>query len=310
MRRAGLPVPRYGLLGADSDPAAVVAEVGLPAVIKPINGTGSHLVQRVDDIAGLRRSYDRMVEGVPRAALGHIYSRPLDCGAAGTVDPARTFLVESLLRGREFVVDLMVRDGVTEQIALVDKFIVDERFFERGFVSPPFGLEPERVRGIRAAVDDAVAAIGLDNTVACVELIDDETRGPTIVEMNVGRPAGQVLPMLYDLTTGMNTSAELLAAVRGVPAPRHEPPLPVPMATLTIFASGSGRLRKLHGLKELEALPDVVRVVPTVRPGDLLDENYETFAVNLLVAGFLDEDDLMQTYEYATKLVRLEVDPA
>jgi biotin carboxylase len=309
LRSAGLAVPEYALLGNAADAAAVADQVGLPAVIKPISGTGSHLVQPVDSVAELAQAYQTLAARVPAANLGLIYSRLLDCGDADQVDPTRTFLVESKLRGREFCLDLIVRDGETEQLGLFDKFIVDEKFFEPGIVTPPFDLEPEREHRIRAAVDDAVSALGLDNTVAHVEIIDDDASGPTIVEVNAGRPAGGLVGAICELTAGINLSAELVAATRGVPSPRTPPKLPMAMASLAVFAQGSGRLRAIHGLDEVEALADVVHVEPGVQPGDVITDEYEVFAVNVIVAGFLNREDLLETYDHVAKAVRIELDP-
>jgi biotin carboxylase len=311
LRRAGLPGPRYALLRDDSAAPAVAAEVGLPAVVKPVNGTGSHLVLPVDTVPELAEAYRMMAERLPAADTGRLYRRPLDGpdgGAAGGIDPGRVFLVESRLCGREFCADLIVRDGVVEQLALVDKVLVDGRFFERGFVLPPFDLPPARAERIRRTIAAAVRAIGLENSVAHVEVIDDAEVGPAIVEVNAGRPGGPSLHTLYRLTAGIDTVAELVAVSRGVPARRTRPTLPTPLASLTVFAEESGRLRAIHGIEELEAHPDVLRVVPVRRPGDLISNEREMHVVLAVVAGFLDRDDLVETYGEVDGAIRLEFD--
>ncbi|HEY6738625.1 MAG TPA: ATP-grasp domain-containing protein [Actinopolymorphaceae bacterium] len=301
---AGLPGPRYALLSSPAETAQVAASVGLPAVVKPVNGTGSHLVERVHSVDELAGAYERFTAAMRTTRLRHVYSRDLD-----GLDPKRTFLVESMLKGREYAVDLVVRDGVIEHIALVDKVLVDDRFFERGFVSPPLALDPGLERRLRSAVDDAVRALGIDNTVAHVEVIDDESSGPTIVEVNAGRPAGQLLGILFDLNTGINTTAELVAVTRGAPSPRVPPRLPMPLASLTVYAEETGTLRAIHGLDEVAELPDVVAAIPMAHPGDVITDEYEAFAVNIIVAGFIDTEDLMDTYETAVDLLRLEIEP-
>ncbi|MCT2581920.1 ATP-grasp domain-containing protein [Actinophytocola sp. S1-96] len=304
MAEAGLPTPRFALIHDASEAETVAEAVSLPAVVKPVTGAGSHLVERVSTVAELAAVYrtiaDRLLD-VPQ--LRHLYTAPVD-----GLDPRTTFLVEGMLRGHEYCRDLVVRDGEVELLPLVDKFLVDERFFERGFISPPLGLDPGLERDIDAAVTDAVLAIGLDNTVACVEVIVDEVLGPTVVEVNC-RPGGQLMGTLYDLRTGVNTAAEVIGLARGVPAARTEPKLPIPLGTLTFFPEGTGRLRAVHGLDDLAELPDVIRVVSSVAPGDLITDDYEIFAVNVVVAGFADEDDLAGVYAEAAKLVRFDLDP-
>jgi biotin carboxylase len=222
------------------------------------------------------------------------------------VDPQRTFLVESMLRGREFCLDLIVRDGEIEQLPLIDKPLIDGRFFELAFATPPFDMPPEREARIREAVGAAIRAIGLDNTMAHVEVIDDETLGPTIVEVNAGRPGGPNSYTLYRLTTGIDTAAELLAVSRGLRAPRTPPLLPTPLASLSIFAEETGRLRAVHGVERLAAHPDVMQVVQVRGPGDLVSEERETQVLLIVAAGFFDADDLAATFEELKSIVRLE----
>ncbi|HEX8962229.1 MAG TPA: D-alanine--D-alanine ligase [Rhodocyclaceae bacterium] len=55
---AGLPVPEYELLTADSDFAAVEARLGLPLFVKPANEGSSIGVTKVKDAGGLRAAYE------------------------------------------------------------------------------------------------------------------------------------------------------------------------------------------------------------------------------------------------------------
>jgi biotin carboxylase len=311
LQRAGLPGPRHALLHSDTDAAGVADQVGLPAIVKPVNGTGSHLVLEVTSVAELAAAYRTLARGVPAADVGRLYATPL-AGLAGAavdpVDPSRSFLVEGKLRGREFCVDLIVRGGEIEQLALVDKALVDDRFFERGFVTPPFDLPVDRDARIRAAVTAAVRAIGLENSVAHVEVIDDQTIGPAVVEINAGRPGGPSPHTLYRLTAGVDMVAELVAVSLGERAPRTQPMLPTQLATLTVFAERSGRLRSVHGLDEVANHPDVLQVVPIRGPGDLISDEREMHVLLVVAAGFFDRDDLVGTYEQVQKLVKLEFD--
>ena len=311
LRRAGLPVPRFALLTEQADTAEVAAAVGFPAIVKPVNGTGSHLVLRVGSPAELAEAYRTLAERLPEAETGRLYAAPLP-GAEGEgpgIDPRRAFLVEGLLRGREYCVDLVIRDGEIEQLPLIDKPLIDGHFFELGFSTPPFDLPAEREARIRAAVGAAVRAIGLDNTVAHVEVIDDERLGPTIVEINAARGGGMCSHTLYRLTTGIDTAAELVAVCRSARAPRGAPVLPTPLACLSIFAEAPGRLRAVHGLERLEEHPDVMQVVQVRGAGDVVSAERETPVLLIVAAGFFDADDLAATYAELKGMVRLEFEP-
>lgn len=306
---AGLPVPRFALLRSAVSAPEVADAVGLPAVVKPVNGTGSNLVRLVRTVDELSAAYELLAERLPHAR-GGMYGQPVPGPDGSVLDPRREFLVESCLQGREYCLDVVVRDGEVDQLALVDKPLMDDRFFEQAFVSPPFDLAPEREAAIRAAVVGAVRALGLDDTVAHVELIDDHERGPTIVEVNAGRPGGHLLSLLNRLRTGVNLFGECVAAAAGLPRPaREEVKLTIPLGKLIVYAAGRGRLVAVHGLDAVAGIPEVIEVVPAVRPGDLITDEYEICAVNLLVAGFFDVDDLLALYREVSAMITLELEP-
>lgn len=304
LAEAGLPQPGFGLLSDPAEAEAVAARVGLPAVVKPVDGTGSYLVRVVHTAEELAAAHRELVAAQASGPFAHLYR----AGAAG--EEPRTLLVEGMLRGREFCVDVIVRDGQVEQLALIDKFLVDERFFELGFVNPPFDLPPERAERIRAHVTDAVRGLGIDNTLAHVEIIDDAELGPAVVEVNAGRPGGAGPMVLTTLTTGVDTAAELLSVYRGAPSPRTSPKLPVPLAVLNIFPTGTGRVRAVHGLDKVAAHPDVVSVDAGLAPGLVVSDQYESHAAGIVVAGFLDREDLIETYQQLVSEVTLELEPA
>ncbi|MET8846328.1 ATP-grasp domain-containing protein [Amycolatopsis sp. NPDC004625] len=292
----------FALISSAAQAPDVAARVGLPAIVKPVNGAGSNLVRAVSTVAELAAAYELLAARLPESADPR-YHRPL-----GTLDPAGTFLVEGFLDGPEYAVDVLVRDGVAEPVEILDKPLIDERKFELVLSCPPADLSPERAALVTSAASAAVLALGLDNTVAHVEVIDDVRRGPTIVEVNAGRPAGSIMPLLARLRTGIDVFAELTALALGAPPPAREPAkLPIPLAMLILYAAGSGTLRSIGGLDEVAALPEVVDVVTTVSPGQVLTDEQETYAVNLVVAGFAGHDDLAALHAEASKLIRLEV---
>lgn len=300
---AGLPGPAYALISSAAEAASVAALVGFPAIVKPVNGAGSNLVRTVSTVDELAAAYELLAARLPESADPR-YHRPL-----GTLDPSVTFLVEGFLSGPEYAVDVLVRDGVAEPVEILDKPLIDERKFELALSCPPAGLAADRAELVTAVAVAAVRALGLDNTCAHVELIDDVDRGPTIVEVNAGRPAGSIMPLLAKLRTGIDVFAELAALAMGDPPPVREPAkLPIPLGMLILYAAGSGRLTGIGGLDEIADLPEVIDVVTTVSPGQVLTDEQEIYAVNLVVAGFADHDDLAALHAEASKLVRLELE--
>ncbi|NBH09589.1 ATP-grasp domain-containing protein [Amycolatopsis sp. SID8362] len=300
---AGLPGPRAALFADPAEAPRIAAEVGLPAIVKPVNGAASTLVRTVSTVDELVAAYHLLATRLPENSDAR-YHRVLP----GPLDPLRVFLVESLLDGPEYAVDVLVRDGAAEPVTVVGKPLIDERKFELGMVCPPFGLSGERAGLITEAATAAVLALGLDSTCAHVEVIDDAALGPVVVEVNAGRPAGGAQPALLRLATGIDVTAEAVSLALGTPPPARGNGLPVPVGYLIVYAEGSGRLVRVEGTAEVADLPEVLDVVTIVSPGQVLSDDQEIYAVNVLVAGFADLDDLAALHAEAAKLVRFELE--
>ncbi|MEU9687586.1 ATP-grasp domain-containing protein [Amycolatopsis japonica] len=299
---AGLPGPRCALISAEADAASVAEAVGLPAIVKPVNGAASNLVRTVSTVDELAAAYRLLAERLPLSEDAR-YHR-----LVGSIDPLKVFLVEGLLRGPEYAVDVLVRDGVAEPVAVVEKPLIDERKFELGMVCPPLELSEKDTERLFAAATAAALALGLDNTCAHLELIDDAELGPTIVEVNAGRPAGGAQPVLLKLATGIDVIAEAVSLALGTPPPKRGVGLPVPVGYLIFYAEGTGRLVRVEGTDEVADLPEVLEVVTIVRPGQLLTDDQEIYAVNVLAAGFADTEDLAALHAEAAKLIRFELE--
>ncbi|MFF1614072.1 ATP-grasp domain-containing protein [Amycolatopsis sp. NPDC058278] len=305
LAEAGLPGPRCALFADPAEAARIAARVGLPAIVKPVNGAASTLVRTVSTVDELVAAYEVLAARLPENADAR-YHRPLP----GGIDPLRVFLVEGRLDGPEYAVDVLVRAGVAETVTVVGKPLIDERKFELGMVCPPFGLSARGAEAIRSAAAAAVLALGLDQTVAHVEVIDDAELGPVVVEVNAGRPAGGAQPALLKLATGIDVTAEAVSLALGTPPPARGTGLPVPVGYLVVYAEGTGRLVRVEGTDAVADLPEVLDVVTIVSPGQVLTDDQEIYAVNVLVAGFADADDLAALHAEATKLVRFELEEA
>ncbi|WP_394361877.1 ATP-grasp domain-containing protein [Amycolatopsis sp. SB7-3] len=303
---AGLPGPRCALISTESEAASVAEAVGLPAIVKPVNGAASNLVRTVSTVDELAAAYRLLAERLPLSEDAR-YHR-LVSGGPEPIDPLKVFLVEGLLRGPEYAVDVLVRDGVAEPVAVVEKPLIDERKFELGMVCPPLELSEKDTERVFAAATAAALALGLDNTCAHLELIDDAELGPTIVEVNAGRPAGGAQPVLLKLATGIDVIAEAVSLALGTPPPKRGVGLPVPVGYLIFYAEGTGRLVRVEGTDEVADLPEVLEVVTIVRPGQLLTDDQEIYAVNVLAAGFADTEDLAALHAEAAKLIRFELE--
>jgi biotin carboxylase len=138
--------PRFALLAAGGDAAAVAGQVGLPCVIKPLGLSGSRGVIRADDGEQARAAADRI-----RAILA----------AAG--EPAdASLLVESYLPGEEVAVEGLLRGGGLEVLAVFDKpDPLEGPYFEETLYVTPSRLPAAVLREVEAVTARAADAVGL-----------------------------------------------------------------------------------------------------------------------------------------------------
>jgi len=138
--------PRFALLAAGVDAAAVAGQVGLPCVIKPLGLSGSRGVIRADDGEQARAAEERI-----RAILA----------AAG--EPAdASLLVESYLPGEEVAVEGLLRGGRLEVLAVFDKpDPLEGPYFEETLYVTPSRLSAAVLGEVEAVTARAADAVGL-----------------------------------------------------------------------------------------------------------------------------------------------------
>ncbi|MFE5285969.1 ATP-grasp domain-containing protein [Nocardia sp. NPDC056611] len=187
---AGVPGPEFAVAATDADALEAAKRIGYPVVVKPVDLCGGMFVRRVDDAAQLR------------AALGEITGFPVN---ARGQQRAAEVLVEQHLEGPEFSVETVTFDGRTTVVGITDKQLTGAPWFiEAGHMFPAL-LEPAAESAIADVARAAIAALGLDNTVAHVE-IRLTASGPRLVEVNP-RPAGNRITELVRRVTGIDLAA-------------------------------------------------------------------------------------------------------
>ncbi|NMO53790.1 ATP-grasp domain-containing protein [Actinoplanes sp. TBRC 11911] len=199
LRAAGVPVSRFAPLdpanAGDEEFAAIEEAVGYPAVVKPVDGSGSVFVRRVDDRVSLREAVDA-VQAID--AMG----RRL----------AEKVLVESYVTGPEFSVEGYVQNGETLVVSVTAKMLGPEpQFVEIGHT-----VEADLARAERAVLAEtatqAVRALGMTVGVFHVE-VRLSAGGPMIMEVG-GRLAGDRIPALIEAVHGVDlptVNVEVLA---------------------------------------------------------------------------------------------------
>lgn len=183
---AGVPQPKFALVGTAEEAAAAARDIGYPIVVKPRAAAASYGVALVREAAGLTRHFGF----ADTATVPHM------------PDYDQAVLVEEYLEGREISVDSVVAGGRVRPLFVGHK--------EVGY--PPYFEETGHVVSHRdtllsdpdflALVQDTHTALGFTEgwTHAEFKLTPD---GPKVIEVNA-RLGGDLIPYLGMVASGID----------------------------------------------------------------------------------------------------------
>ncbi|MFF1295576.1 MULTISPECIES: ATP-grasp domain-containing protein [unclassified Streptomyces] len=222
-----------------------VRRIGRPAVVKPTALAGSRgvfLWQEEADLAvwtALVEQYD--------------YDGP--------------FLVEEYLRGPEYSVETLSRDGEHRIVGITEKLLgAPPLFVEAGHVHPA-PLPPERRQAVEDLTTELLTACGYRFGPAHTEVIWTEA-GPRVVESQA-RLGGDRIPRLIQLATGLDIEQAIFAGLAGTPAGPAEA---TATALVRFFAFPSGHVDEIRGLEKAAGLAYVDELSLKLHPGDTVTE--------------------------------------
>ena len=287
MKAAGLPSPSNYKIMDERDLAAAAAEVGFPAVLRPLSGAASLGVKKVGSEDELMATYREVLAEmrdtvVTSGALVKKSSSSSADAAAGDDASARgvAFLLEAYLDGPEVDVDVVMSEGEARYAVVVDNGPTAEPYFAETWGLCPSALPEDAQAELRALAVDALKACGFEVGVFHCEL-KRTSRGPRLIEINARMGGGQVR-LTHLLVHGVDLVDETLFAAAGIPnrpyvassAPGGAPPAagaPSTVAALAynyVVAPSSGTVGDVGGaLAAHAARDDVVYAKPLVAAG-------------------------------------------
>ncbi|WP_133854064.1 ATP-grasp domain-containing protein [Labedaea rhizosphaerae] len=264
---------RISLSDNDFDLDAVLAEVGLPAIVKPRTGG-----------AASRDTYRVRTRADVLAAL---HAHPDD-----------EFVIEQLLVGdpsvagpswgRRVSVESFVVDGTVVPVGITGKFLLAEPFRETGQFAPATVSAPMAAR-IEQLTAAAIGALGVRWGATHTEL-KLTAQGPRVIEVN-GRLGGNLADM-FRRGAGFDVVGAVLEVALGR-MPRQRPKsaarvvyqryLAPPMRVTTV--------QELRGLDVVRGLPGVQRVEARIGPGAAVDWRRGTEECLAVVYGSAEDHD-------------------
>ena len=248
--------------------SALLADVGLPLVVKPIWGQASSHVEIVTDEARVRAALEEAFRNVAQDPV----LAPFHDGER-LWDPRSELLVEEFLGGREYSVEGVVSAGAVQPLLIQEKhrFVSRHGFrFETCNLSPPPFLEAEGEAEIRRATRAAISALGLDDCPFHVELKWDGAK-VSIIEVNPRMGGGSVPRMLgfwYDTTVRHWPVAFRLGEPQQVPSAGRDGFL----MGVFVNAERGGYMHAVEGLEWVRSLPGFAFDTLYLSPGQLIRE--------------------------------------
>lgn len=276
LAEGGVDAVRCSVMREPEDWHRAVAEVGLPAVVKPTAGAGSRNTFPVTD-----------------AAAGEALVRELlTPGADGPLE--RELILEELLAGVDqgdhgdyCSVESVVADGRAFHLPVVSKFRLVPPFRETGQFWPAH-LDPAVQAQATEITDRALKALDLRWGVTSTE-IKLTPQGPRIIEVN-GRMGGFVNEMIV-YAGGPDLVVQAARMALGEP-----PQMPAPAEDRLVFQfnhiapPNAVGLVRVDGVDKLKKLPEVLAHRMLIAPGQSMQPGVRTQELDMLNAAADDHD--------------------
>lgn len=250
--RAGLPTPRWRVIDSYSElQDFALGEDGV--VVKPVGRQASVGVTRVPNGRSLKDAWARA--SIPP-------------GESQWVGGDVPVLAEEMLYGREYSLELGVRDGqVLFANATEKETSTGPSPVELGHTVPARLADTELDMLIEAG-NDLLDAIDFGTGIVHAEymLTDD---GPILIEC-AGRPPGGMIITLIELVYGFNLYRLAFDLLRGAPISRYQVK-PMGAASVRHFSASPGIVRSIDGLVEARSVPGIRSVEVRVERGDRVE---------------------------------------
>lgn len=242
-----LPSCRYELARGRDSVLDAIKQIGLPCVVKPVDGEASRGVQKIVSLADTGTALERV----------------------GDDEISRGVLVEELLVGDEFSVESISVGNTHHVVAVTKKFTAGQAPVERGHVVPA-PLDEDTREAIARYVSQVLDALGFHDTPSHTELILTPS-GPRLIETH-NRIGGDSIIDLVCLATGIDIHDLTVRQSIGEDVTSMLPATIEHCKSAAIwFADPAGpatnRLTEVRGVERVRELPYVKRVEISKEPG-------------------------------------------
>jgi biotin carboxylase len=295
LAEAGVPQPRFAAIRRLNEADAALAEVGMPAVLKPADSGGQRGVFRIESRADLER---------------HLH-------AALAESPTEEAIVEEFVDGLELNGLAVARGGDVKLLTLSDRLRPPGVGFGVGWIHVyPSSLYGDVLDEAERVAASAVRALGLENGMSFPQLIAGDGGRVLVVEVAARVPGGQMADLARH-AVGVDIVEIALRQALGddVPddlvRPQFDRPLAIRFLTARPGPLPVGRVRRVGSLAEARAATGVLDVDVFIQEGEVIrpvrvDADRRGYVIATGPTSVL----ALEAAEAAARLIAIEVEPA
>jgi predicted ATP-grasp superfamily ATP-dependent carboligase len=295
LAEAGVQVTRCRVVHDVADLGAALAEVGLPAVLKPRSGAASAYSCRVHTVAEAAARLGDFLARRPQATRGDFVVEEMLVG-----DPS----VAGARWGDYVSVESVTSHGVVRHVEITGKFPLAEPLRETGYVVPST-LSAHTRRQVLELTEAGIHALEVRHGVTHVE-VKLTPDGPRLIEVN-GRLGGYVADIVRR-ARGFDLVRATLAVALGHAA--EVPPASYSRYAFQYFITPPMRaaaLRRLDGVPELNGHRGIQLVETFKRVGERLDWRDGTLTYLGIVHGSEhDHEGVLRLVDLVNRTLRVE----
>jgi len=167
----GLPAPGHALIAEDADPVASVSKLTFPMVVKPVYGSSSAYVVRVNNPQELRETVDYLRHNIST-----------DVESALSVSTA--IMAEEYIDGNEVDIDMLLQNGKIKFWSMSDNDATREPYFVETGQCIPTRLSLSQQLELVTMAEEMLELMGVED--GCIHFeAKYGSRGPMPIEINL-----------------------------------------------------------------------------------------------------------------------------
>jgi biotin carboxylase len=247
-RAAGIPTPAYRYVKDSNEAWAAAVAIGLPVVVKPVDSQSSRGVSKIEDLHQVPQAFDR----------------------AKAVSRADGVLVEEMMTGVEGSIESFVNDGQVNVISYCDKIKCAPPFSYDLQLIYPGDFSPSVVEDLKEMNVSVIAAVGIRLGFVHAEFIVT-SKGVRLIEIAARGCGARVVTDLLPAALGIDLIGPRIRQAIGRPVLWPDAALHR-YGILRFIELPPGRIIRMGGLKESQALKDVVLVHLPLIEGQVINQ--------------------------------------